>query len=186
MKYNYTSVIIELTLSVIYTLSDAFAAEDFWKHWEIAQNEQCVLLPNYVQHCSVIMLSFIDLPYFCLDVYKVVCCRFVVCGKGLRLVYPNVNTGIWKCAYNVIGFYRKKHLQHLKKHRGKSRNCSNETRSYLSNNVSNYISSNHTLSNRDFLQFQSCLLHICIMKNKGYYTSLIKFCIEWPRMLYSI
>ena len=33
---------------------------------------------------------FGDFPWFCLDVFKVVCCGFVVCGKGL-IYWINVN-----------------------------------------------------------------------------------------------
>ena len=53
---------------------------------EIAQDEQFLLLPQYFQLYSILKLSFIEIvQYFCPDEFKVVCCRFVVCWKGVLI-----------------------------------------------------------------------------------------------------
>ena len=73
--------VIGLTLSHMQTLSVASAVDDFWKH-----NEQFLLLPLCFQLFSIIKLSLTEIFYkFVLDVFKVICSRFVVCGKGLRI-----------------------------------------------------------------------------------------------------
>ena len=40
------------------------------------------LINNYTFICK-------DFSYFCLDVFKVVCCRFILCGKGLIVTIRN-------------------------------------------------------------------------------------------------
>ena len=40
---------------------------------------------------SIIGLTFIEFPYFWPDVFKAVCCRFVVCGKWLKGYYLKEN-----------------------------------------------------------------------------------------------
>ena len=42
------------------------------------------LFPKCFQLSSIIvLLSIGSFPYFRLNIFKVVCCRFVVCGRGL-------------------------------------------------------------------------------------------------------
>ena len=53
---------------------------------EIAQNKQFLLLSPCFQINSILVLSFKGIfCTFLLDVFKVVCCRFVVCGNGLNI-----------------------------------------------------------------------------------------------------
>ena len=53
---------------------------------EIAHNEQFPLLPQCFQRYSILQLSFKQIfSYFRPDFFKVVCCRFVVCGKEFSL-----------------------------------------------------------------------------------------------------
>ena len=44
-----------------------------------------LLLPEFVQLFVIIILLIIEMfSYFCLDVFKVVCCKFVVCENVLK------------------------------------------------------------------------------------------------------
>ena len=55
---------------------------------EIAHYEQFLHLSQCFQLHAIIILSFYrDFSYFCLHVFKVVYCRFVVCGKRIKYVY---------------------------------------------------------------------------------------------------
>ena len=64
---------------------------------EIAQNKQFLLLPKCIQ-LFFSNHTFILKEFSCLhlEVFKFVCCRFVVCGKGLKKgmfhFYTFVNT----------------------------------------------------------------------------------------------
>ena len=52
---------------------------------EIAQNEQFLLLSHSVQLCSVTIPTTKEIFHiFLVDIFKVVCCIFAVCGKGLK------------------------------------------------------------------------------------------------------
>ena len=75
-----------LTLSHIYTLSDASAADVFWYHCGKKRRICSTLSVNFYQLLSQIKLSFIENFYiFDLMNSKVVCCRYVVCGKELNM-----------------------------------------------------------------------------------------------------
>ena len=51
---------------------------------EIAQNEQFLLLPQCFQPFLVIIPTIMEIfPYSLVDIFEIVCCIFVVCGKGL-------------------------------------------------------------------------------------------------------
>ena len=68
------------------TLSDASAEDGFLKTWGL--NMKLLKTCNF-SFCpmfhlfSIIVLSFRDFPKFLQYSYKVVCCEFVACGKGL-------------------------------------------------------------------------------------------------------
>ena len=50
----------------------------------ITLNEHVLLLPDCFQLYSIIMLSLTKIALCCLHLFRVVCCRFVVCGKGVK------------------------------------------------------------------------------------------------------
>ena len=66
-----------------------------------------------IQRYSIIILYSTDLTYFCLDVSKVVCCRFVVCGQGLTYFFitnccgflSTMKINCYTLQYNQIKFY---------------------------------------------------------------------------------
>ena len=67
----HTIVIIRFSLFIPFPQIDAF--------WRLCSG------PQWFQLYSIITLSFFGyVVYFDLDNFKVVCSRFVVCGKGLR------------------------------------------------------------------------------------------------------
>ena len=105
-----TSLHYCLPLSLIQTLSDACAADSLWKHCgkrRIAHNEWFILLPQYFQLYSKIIITFIyrNGPLCCPDAFKVVCCRFDVHGKEtadmLSLDSHNL-MNIWDKTYNLM------------------------------------------------------------------------------------
>ena len=49
----------------------------------IAQIEQFLLLPVFSSLFNYYTIIYRDFSHFCLDVFKVIWCRFAVCGKGL-------------------------------------------------------------------------------------------------------
>ena len=74
------------------------AIENVVKKGDIAHNEQFLLLSQ----CFQLFFTFIyrDFLYLCLYVFKVVCCRFVVCGKGLKYKKESIEVkGIIACNY---------------------------------------------------------------------------------------
>ena len=50
---------------------------------ESVHEEQFLLWPQWFQLYSIIFCR--DLLYFCIDVFKVVCCRCVICGKDITV-----------------------------------------------------------------------------------------------------
>ena len=72
---------VKFILSHIQTLSDVLSADEFWKH--CGKKSNFSLLPQYFQLFSIIKLSYRYILHFCWDDFKDVCCKFVVCGKGL-------------------------------------------------------------------------------------------------------
>ena len=58
----------------------------------IGQIKQFLVLPQCFQLFSLLNSNIIegDFPCFCLDVFKVICCRFIVYGKGLTLYVKNL------------------------------------------------------------------------------------------------
>ena len=54
----------------------SFPQEDTADSWRKCLQNMKLLMMNYTH-------IYKDPPYSCQDVFKVVCCRFVVCGKGL-------------------------------------------------------------------------------------------------------
>ena len=75
-----------LTLSHIQTFSDTckrLLLKTLWQK-KIAQNEQFLLLPHCFQLYSIIKVSFIEIfQIVSLNNFKVICCRFLVCWKGI-------------------------------------------------------------------------------------------------------
>ena len=54
----------------------------------VTKGDLLIHLPPYFQLHSIILLAFTDIFLIsALYVFKVVCCRFVVCGKGL---FPSI------------------------------------------------------------------------------------------------
>ena len=84
---------IYLTTSYVQTDSEALLKQTTFEiivgKGEIAHNEQFLLLPqpfqlflnNLLYTCTFILIDF---PYFHQAVFKVVCCIFVLCSKGLN------------------------------------------------------------------------------------------------------
>ena len=79
-----------LTLSHINTLSNASAVDNFWKHCDNKRNcsKQAIspfatMFLTFFQYIVIITFIYRGFPCYCLGNFKVVCCRFVVCGKGL-------------------------------------------------------------------------------------------------------
>ena len=79
----------QITLSDIYTVSDAFAEDKFWKHCDRRRNcsKQAIspfatMFSILFSNCTFIYRYF---PRFWLIVFKFFYCRCVVCGKGLRV-----------------------------------------------------------------------------------------------------
>ena len=74
---------------------------------EIAQNEQFLLLQEGFQIFSVTLLSFKEIfTSFCMVVFKVVCRRFVVCGKWLNpSVNPFPHDSKWEISHFQMGDY---------------------------------------------------------------------------------
>ena len=54
---------------------------------EIALNEQFLLLSQCFNFYSYYTYNHRDFPYFLVDFFKVFCCRFAVCGKGVITNY---------------------------------------------------------------------------------------------------
>ena len=78
------------------TLSDASVADDCWTHCEqflhfqpfpsyrrILTHLKQTTFENIVTQGEIAQIQYRDFPYFCLEVFKVVCYRFAACGKGL-------------------------------------------------------------------------------------------------------
>ena len=68
----------------ILMLSDASVTDNFWKHYDHGL---------YLPQCFHLLfntniLIYREFPYICQDMFKVLCCRFLVCGKGL-------STAVW-------------------------------------------------------------------------------------------
>ena len=85
-----------LMLFRIRTLSNVSSAEEFGiqivTKLEISQNKQFLTLPQCFQLYSIILLTFTDIFYiFVQRFFKVVSCRFVVCGKGLREIFRGIS-----------------------------------------------------------------------------------------------
>ena len=60
------------------------AFENIVAKGEIAHDESFLLFPQFVQLYSLNKPTFIAIVHYsCLDGDNIVCCRFVVCGKGL-------------------------------------------------------------------------------------------------------
>ena len=56
---------------------------------EIAHNEQFLLIAiMFSTLFNNQTISYRNISHFCPDYFKVVCCRFVVCGKGLKHMRP--------------------------------------------------------------------------------------------------
>ena len=78
---SYKQSVIRLTeLYFIYTLSGTSAANMFWKH--CGKSRIVSTSFNYNYDCS---FNYRVWPYFWIPVnaLKDICCRIVVCGKGL-------------------------------------------------------------------------------------------------------
>ena len=100
LKSLQTPLFLCLTLSHIQTLSDASATDNFWKH--CGKREKFLMMSNF-SFCQNIQLSFQlystknhmfidrDFPYFCLNVFKVICCKFSVRVKALINPFPTYN-----------------------------------------------------------------------------------------------
>ena len=73
--------------SMFYTFPLVDDFENFVAKWEIAHHEQFFHLPQSFWLCLIInKLPFMDIfQNFVKMCFKVVCCRFVVCGKQLIL-----------------------------------------------------------------------------------------------------
>ena len=71
---------------------DASTADGFWKHCATMFS---TLFNNY----TYIFRAF---PCFCLVVFKVVCCTFVVCAKGLTFLMSNLSFSNWFQLYSII------------------------------------------------------------------------------------
>ena len=64
---------------------------------EIAHDEQFLLLLQCFQLYSIIIFSFKEIVFYIhLDVFKVICCRLVVCGKGFKHIKNICCRRIWK------------------------------------------------------------------------------------------
>ena len=77
-----------MTLVHIKTLSDALAADNnYWKHCDKSKNYSKQVTSSFATIFSTPFNKYIiiyrDFLYYCLDVFKDVCCYLVVCGKGL-------------------------------------------------------------------------------------------------------
>ena len=72
-----------LTLSDMKMLSDASAADEFWKNCGKCRNyyEQFITMSSTLSNIYTFLIR--DFSYLWWYVFKVVCWRFVVCGKGL-------------------------------------------------------------------------------------------------------
>ena len=105
--YNMRSLFqdVALSLSHVQMLSDASTADNIWTHCDKKRN--CIqwvifLLPQHCQLCLISILIFIDIfQYFCQDVFKFVCCRFVVCWKELN-DNRSTKTNLMPFATNVV------------------------------------------------------------------------------------
>ena len=53
-------------------------------------DEQFLLLPPCFQLYSILKVSFIDISIFCLDLFKGVCSRLYVRGKGINKKQPTL------------------------------------------------------------------------------------------------
>ena len=71
----------------LFLLNPFPAADDCWKHCDKSRNCSIRTISSFVTMCSTFFSNntyiLSDFLGFCLDVFKVVCCRFVICGKGL-------------------------------------------------------------------------------------------------------
>ena len=70
--------------------------ENFVTIEKIAHDEQFLLLPQ----CFPVLVigdrfNYRDFSNFWQNMFKVVCCRFLVCGKGLRINLPVENAMMW-------------------------------------------------------------------------------------------
>ena len=92
-----------LILYHILTLSDASAADDFWKHCGKGRNcskrEISPFVTMFTTFCINYTFIYRDFQFFCQLAFKVICCRFAVCGKGLisleyHLPWTNVVNGL--------------------------------------------------------------------------------------------
>ena len=79
---------VNFNLFLIQTLSDTSAADAFWKHCDKRRNcwKWAIFLfaTIFSTFCSNHTFIYRDFPVFCKHAFKVGCCRFVVCGKGLN------------------------------------------------------------------------------------------------------
>ena len=77
---------------------------------EIAHDDQFPLLPQCFQIYLMIKLSFTEIFHiFSIILFKLVCCRIVVCGKGLRKgnllsTGSSVNSDDAGCHFQVCEF----------------------------------------------------------------------------------
>ena len=83
----YNIIIINETWCILTHLQET-TFENIVTKWEIAQNEQFLLLKTMFS-TSFSNYTFIygGIPCFCLTFFKVVCCRCVVFGKGLTVKF---------------------------------------------------------------------------------------------------
>ena len=75
---------------------DATAAGVFWKHCSKRRNSSSWAILNLLSPQGLYPLISRDFIYFCLEVFKVVCCRVHVCGKRLSNIY------LWETAWQFI------------------------------------------------------------------------------------
>ena len=87
LKTLWKDRLFVLTLSHIQMFSDA-PATDFWKHCGKWRNCSSWAISPFATMFSTLFNNLVFLysyfPLFCIDVFKVICCRFAVCGKELR------------------------------------------------------------------------------------------------------
>ena len=77
-----------LTFSYIQRLFEASAADGFWKHCDKRRNCSKQAISPFATMFSTFFSNYTFIywycPSFCLDIFRVVGCRFVVCRKGLK------------------------------------------------------------------------------------------------------
>ena len=77
------------------------AFKNIVKKGEIAQNKQVLLLPQYFQLYSIILLLFIDIfTYFLDDVFNGVCSEWLYVGKGSKSGYKH-DYGHIRCTLSI-------------------------------------------------------------------------------------